>query len=51
MNKAEKELLIQIITNIDDLIKELTATQYLKFRKNINKIKGNYHNLLEGVKK
>jgi hypothetical protein len=50
MNKAEKQLLIEIMSNVDDLISALTAGQFLKLERGVNKIRGNYHNLLEGVK-
>ena len=50
MNKAEKHLLIEIIANVDDLIETLSLEQYIRLEKGINKIRGNYLNLLEGVK-
>ena len=50
MNKAEKQLLIEIMANVDDLIRILSADQYLELERGVNRIRGNYHNLLEGVK-
>jgi len=50
MNKAEKHLLVEIIVNVDDLINTLSLEHYIKLEKGINKIRGNYLNLLEGVK-
>jgi len=50
MNKTEKHLLIELMTNVDDLIRTLSADQYLRLERVVNRIRGNYHNLLEGVK-
>jgi hypothetical protein len=49
LTKPEKELLIQIMANIDDIKKTLTPEQKKYCEKCFQKINGNYHNLLEGV--
>lgn len=50
MTENEKELVIEMMANIDDIIAILTPEQKEKVRKCTNKINGNYNNLLEGVK-
>lgn len=50
MTTIEKELLIQMLTNIDEVVNILTKEQRQEVQRSINKIYGCYHNLLEGVK-
>jgi len=49
VNLKERELLVQIAVNVDDIVKELSIEQLEKLRPSINKINGNYYNLLDGV--
>jgi len=49
MTEPEKELLIEMMANIDDIVQLLTPEQKEKARRCTNKIQGNYNNLLEGV--
>lgn len=50
MIDKEKALLIEMMSNVDDIKKELTAEQLKKLERCFLKINGNYNNLLEGVK-
>ena len=50
MSEQEKVLLIQIMSNVDDIIGIMTEEQRSRSDKCIKKIYGNYHNILEGVK-
>jgi len=49
INGAEKELLIEIMANIDDLKAVLTECQKIKLDRPLNRINRNYTNLLEGI--
>ena len=49
MTKPERELLIQLLVNVDEITDMLTPDQLKLANKSIRKIYGNYHNLLEGV--
>jgi len=50
MTKKERELLIEIMTNVDDVLKVLTKEQRDVVKNCVLKIFGNYLNLLDGVK-
>jgi ribosomal protein L18 len=49
MNKAEKQLLVQIISNVDEIKKVLSSNLQKKLKKSFKRIYANYFNLLEGV--
>jgi len=51
LNKEEKVLLIQLMSNVDDLVDIMTEEQRKKTDRCIKKIYGNFHNLLDGVGK
>ena len=51
LNKEEKVLLVQLIANVDDLVEIMTEEQKKKSDRNINKIQGNFRNLMDGVGK
>lgn len=49
LNKAEKELVIEIQVNVDDVVSELNESQKATLDRVLNKIYGNCQNLLDGV--
>lgn len=49
ITKAEKKLLIEIITNVDDIKRILDVKQAFKVRRCFNKIYANYLDLIEGI--
>lgn len=49
LSKAEKELVVQVLANVDDIAKELTTEQKQKLDRCLNRINGNCRNLLDGV--
>lgn len=50
LNPRERELVIQILANVDDIVKELTEEQRKKLERCLNRIYGNCRNLLDGVR-
>ena len=44
-----KELLIDLIANVDDIVKELTADQREILKGSLKRIYGNYFGLLENL--
>jgi len=49
MNKAEKELVVQILANVDDIQVTLSPVQRKELGNAFRKIFGNCRNLLDGV--
>ena len=50
MTEKERELLVEIMVNVDDVKRELTKGQKEKVKKCFLKIYGNFHNLMDGVR-
>lgn len=50
MSPAEKELLIQMLANVDDVVAVLSDDQKETVKKSTQKIYANYYNLMEGVR-
>lgn len=50
MNKAERELLVQMIVNLDEVVQDLGREQRERVKPSLTKIYANYYNLMEGVK-
>jgi len=49
LNPEEREALIDLIVNVDEVIADLTPEQRKRAEKNQAKIYGNYHALLGGI--
>jgi len=49
INKNEKEILIQMMANIDDIKGVMTEDQRERCKRCFERIGGNYHALLEGL--